>query len=96
MNEALGLSPRTDRRVPHISLVFREMWDTAGLPLKPTRVMQLLTGALRQLLFPDPTRCSMGPQRVARALCGGLVLEMFGSRGEWNHADNQQRTREDT
>jgi hypothetical protein len=23
------------RRVPHISLVFREMWDTAGLPLKP-------------------------------------------------------------
>jgi hypothetical protein len=21
--------------VPHISLVFREMWDTAGLPLKP-------------------------------------------------------------
>jgi hypothetical protein len=22
-------------RVPHISLVFREMWDTAGLALKP-------------------------------------------------------------
>jgi hypothetical protein len=21
--------------VPHISLVFREMWDTTGLPLKP-------------------------------------------------------------
>jgi hypothetical protein len=32
---AFGLYPRTDRRVPHISLVFREMWDTAGPTLKP-------------------------------------------------------------
>jgi hypothetical protein len=32
---AFALYPRTDRRVPHISLVFREMWDTTGLPLKP-------------------------------------------------------------
>jgi hypothetical protein len=31
---AFGLYPVTDRRVPHISLVFREMWDTAGLTLK--------------------------------------------------------------
>jgi hypothetical protein len=30
----LGSYPRNDRRVPHISLVFGEMWDTAGLPLK--------------------------------------------------------------
>jgi hypothetical protein len=35
MNALFGLYPRHDRRVPHISLVFREMWDTAGLPLKP-------------------------------------------------------------
>jgi hypothetical protein len=28
-----------------ISLVFREMWDTTGLPLKPSRVPQLHTGA---------------------------------------------------
>jgi hypothetical protein len=27
--------PLTKTRVPHISLVFREMWDTAGLALKP-------------------------------------------------------------
>jgi hypothetical protein len=26
--------PRHNCRVPHISLVFREMWDTASLPLK--------------------------------------------------------------
>jgi hypothetical protein len=32
---ALFISTRHNRRVPHISLVFREMWDTAGLPLKP-------------------------------------------------------------
>jgi hypothetical protein len=31
---AFGLYPRHNRRVPHISLVFREMWDTKGLPLK--------------------------------------------------------------
>jgi hypothetical protein len=30
-----GFYPLTSRWVPHISLVFREMWDTAGLPLKP-------------------------------------------------------------
>ncbi len=30
-----ALYPRYKSRVPHISLVFREMWDTAGLPLKP-------------------------------------------------------------
>ena len=28
-----------------ISLVFREMWDTTGLPLKPPRSPQLRTGA---------------------------------------------------
>jgi hypothetical protein len=32
---AFGLYPRSNRRVPHISLVFREMWDTEGLSLKP-------------------------------------------------------------
>ncbi len=25
--------PTTERRVPHISLVFREMWDSTALPL---------------------------------------------------------------
>ena len=33
-SRAFGPYPVNDRRVPHISLVFREMWDTAGLPLK--------------------------------------------------------------
>jgi hypothetical protein len=28
-----GLHPRYKYRVPHISLVFREMWDTAGIAL---------------------------------------------------------------
>jgi hypothetical protein len=31
----------------HISLVFGEMWDTAGLSLKLPRVRQFHTGALR-------------------------------------------------
>jgi hypothetical protein len=35
MGRGFGLYPRTNRRVPHISLVFREMWDTASLALKP-------------------------------------------------------------
>ena len=30
-----------------ISLVFRELWDTAGLPLKPVTGSQIYTGALR-------------------------------------------------
>jgi hypothetical protein len=33
--------------MPHISLVFREMWDTAVLPLKPPGGTTLRTGALR-------------------------------------------------
>jgi hypothetical protein len=32
---AFRLYPRHNGRVPHISLVFREMWDTAAVPLKP-------------------------------------------------------------
>jgi hypothetical protein len=28
---AFGLYPVNNRRVPHISLVFREMWDTEDL-----------------------------------------------------------------
>jgi hypothetical protein len=39
------LYPRTNRRVPHISLVLREMWDTTGLPLKLFQAPQLRTGA---------------------------------------------------
>jgi hypothetical protein len=31
----LGSIPAIHRRVPHISLVFREMWDTVALSLKP-------------------------------------------------------------
>ncbi len=30
----LGLFPSSNRRVPHISLVFREMWDTTGVSLQ--------------------------------------------------------------
>jgi hypothetical protein len=33
---AFGFYPRTCRWVPHISLVFREMWDTTELTLKPS------------------------------------------------------------
>jgi hypothetical protein len=32
MNTLLDSIPAISRRVPHIALVFREMWDTAGLP----------------------------------------------------------------
>jgi hypothetical protein len=32
---AFCLYPRKKRRVPYSSLVFREMWDTVGLALKP-------------------------------------------------------------
>jgi hypothetical protein len=38
------LYPHTDRRVPHISLVFREMWDTTALPLKPPADSTTLSG----------------------------------------------------
>jgi hypothetical protein len=31
MNAVFGSSPSTSRRVPHISLVFREMWDSTTL-----------------------------------------------------------------
>ena len=41
-----ALYPLIKRRVPHISLVFREMWDTAGLPLKPAKVSTTLSGCL--------------------------------------------------
>jgi hypothetical protein len=38
-NTLLGSIPRANGPVPHISLVFREMWDTAGPPLKPDRIL---------------------------------------------------------
>jgi hypothetical protein len=44
MNVLVGLYPRTNRRVPHISLVFREMWDTAGLSHKPVADLTDLHG----------------------------------------------------
>jgi hypothetical protein len=44
-NALLSSIPAANRRVPHISLVFREMWDTAGLPLKPDAAPQIRTGA---------------------------------------------------
>ena len=43
----LTLSAATNRRVPHISLVFCEMWDTAGLPLKPVTGRRIRRGAPR-------------------------------------------------
>jgi hypothetical protein len=33
---AFGLYPRHQGRVPHISLVFRKMWDTTALALEPS------------------------------------------------------------
>ena len=71
-----ALSP-PHRRVPHISLVFREMWDTAALALKPVAVLQLRTGApcSHQRTWAEndgrspttafrsgPTRFSLGPE----------------------------------
>jgi hypothetical protein len=41
--------------VPHISLVFREMWDTAGLPLKPIAAAPVRTSVAR-IFYPQ------GPQ----------------------------------
>ena len=37
----LSSIPATHGRVPHISLVFCEMWDTAGLPLEPAARRQI-------------------------------------------------------
>ena len=37
---------RTNARVPHISLVFCEMWDTTGLALKPFRAPPVPLDAL--------------------------------------------------
>jgi hypothetical protein len=80
MGALFGLYPRTNRRVPHISLVFREMWDTAGLPLKLPRAQRLRTGAPcshqrtwaendgrspTTALRSGPTICSLGPDRSA-------------------------------
>jgi hypothetical protein len=42
---AFGLYPVTNRRVPHISLVFREMWDTTGLTSNLLKVRRKLPGA---------------------------------------------------
>jgi hypothetical protein len=36
---AFRLYPRTNHRVPHISLVFREIWDTTDLPFKPVKAL---------------------------------------------------------
>ena len=55
------------------------MWDTTGLPLKPFAGRQNYTGAPRshqrtwdendgrsppQIFVPDPTGCSLGPERT--------------------------------
>jgi len=42
-----GSNPTTNRRVPHISLVFREMWDTASLPLELVEGYKKLTQGLK-------------------------------------------------
>ena len=41
---AFALYPLHQCRVPHISLVFREMWDTAALALKPLAGLTALQG----------------------------------------------------
>jgi hypothetical protein len=66
---AFALYPRHHSRVPHISLVFREMWDTAGLALSLCRVPQIRTGALRShQRCPDFLLSSASRDRV----CGFL------------------------
>jgi hypothetical protein len=44
-NALFGSIPATNRWVPHISLVFREMWDTARLSPSLSRIPQIHTGA---------------------------------------------------
>ena len=44
-HRAFRLYPLTTRRAPHISLVFREMWDTTDLPFKPVARSQIHRGA---------------------------------------------------
>jgi hypothetical protein len=41
--------PANSRRVPHISLVVREMWDTTGLALKPFTIPTDLNGRNTQV-----------------------------------------------
>jgi hypothetical protein len=58
MNTLSGSIP-ANRRVPHISLAFREMWDTTGLPLKPLKVSQIRTGApISRYAALPPTACA--------------------------------------
>ena len=46
-----GLYPVTNRRVPHISLVFREMWDTTGLPSSLLKATRKLPSGLESPLY---------------------------------------------
>ena len=58
LHEGVRLSPRApwalsrhNRRVPHISLVFREMWDTTGLPSSLLKATRKLPSGLESPLY---------------------------------------------
>jgi len=80
----LGLSlPRT--RVPHISLVFREMWDTANLDLpllivmrRPRNVKNIDLSSVvphisrKTSLFPQPLKSCPDTKRSFPAACSAV------------------------
>jgi hypothetical protein len=62
MNAApLGSLPATNRRVPHISLVFREMWDTRTFTSIPLGSYRL-----------DGERCGLLRRRSSDAISGDV------------------------
>jgi hypothetical protein len=65
------LYPGTDRRVPHISLVFREMWDTAGLALKP------VAGSHSSVRVPYVRTSVRGPKTMAKPTTAFRFFHIF-------------------
>ena len=72
--------PRADRRVPHISLVFCEMWDTAGFPLKPA------AGATDPFRNLSPRKHSPPPFVISTEANPDSILRAAGN----DHADPQR------
>jgi hypothetical protein len=62
-----GPYPRHNRRVPHISLVFREMWDTADLPRKSVAGPTDPYGCHRSSGVPDVRISVRGPKTMGEA-----------------------------
>jgi hypothetical protein len=70
---AFGLYPRHDDRVTHISLVFREMWDTAGL------APQAFIGLHNSTGVPQVRQSVPGPKTMGEAHHSFSYIEITGS-----------------